>query len=357
MKEKLTHLLGRAGRLKRNLTHNRAYIIYGWRIYVRAQNPAQYLNVPDAGLSAKTARIYVRPSRLVFRETLPLSSVAITVPHLGMFGNAMAALLPPVARAIAYGLGHVIVHGPTVLSTEEVFDSKGVHNFRSGLQLWLDAMPRLTQNRILCLVWDKSLTAETSRLIHQETWQEIRKVLLPGGIEECFGADTLVVHLRGGDAYGGSRFLLNHGQPPLAYYTKIIKSRSPARVIIVHQGTSMPTLQPLIEFCTERGIAVTTQSGSLRDDIFTLLGATALVAGRGSFIPQVVGLSPCVEDVYTYESGYGLALSREGVTTHRVIDVAGDYRTAVLSDNWRNTVAQRETMVRYPEDSLEFDEI
>ena len=119
----------------------------------------------------------------------------------------------------------------------------------------------------------------------------------------------------------------------------------------------MPTLQPLIEFCTERGIAVTTQSGSLRDDIFTLLGATALVAGRGSFIPQVVGLSPCVEDVYTYESGYGLALSREGVTTHRVIDVAGDYRTAVLSDNWRNTVAQRETMVRYPEDSLEFDEI
>ena len=114
----------------------------------------------------------------------------------------------------------------------------------------------------------------------------------------------------------------------------------------------MPTLEPIMEFCASLGLPCRTQSLSLGEDLKTLLRARVLVAGRGSFIPQVVGLSRCVREVFTYESGFGLALNRRFIQIHQVTDSSDEYRKAVLANNWKNTPSQRQLVLDYPEDTL-----
>jgi hypothetical protein len=88
------------------------------------------------------------------------------------------------------------------------------------------------------------------------------------------------------------------------------------------------------------------------EDLSALLKASTIVAGRGSFIPQVVGLSRCVKTVYTFENGFGLSVPKAGITTYRVYDAVGDFGESILKVNWKNTPAQRELMITYPVQSL-----
>ena len=352
MRAKLRHYLGRAGRFKRNLTHNRWYIIFGWRLYVRSRLPEHLQAFPSGEFDSTNGRLYSRVGAFLHRAPLKLEDVAVSFPHLGMFGNAMASLLPPLARSINLGIGHVIVHGETVLSDPKVLGKRGRLPLREGPDLWLNHQPSVEANPIKVVVWDKSLVGRVPVSIHEQTWETLSELLVPPNLGPCFERDTLVIHLRGGDAYGGSRLLLNHGQPPLAYYTKIIRSRAWREVVIVHQGLAMPTLNPIKEFCASINLPYRTQNLSLRDDLMTLLRARALVAGRGSFLPQVVGLSRCVREVFTYESGFGLALDRSLIRIHQVTDSSDDFRKAVLSNNWENSPSQRQLVVDYPEDTL-----
>ena len=117
----------------------------------------------------------------------------------------------------------------------------------------------------------------------------------------------------------------------------------------------MPVLEPLIEECIRRSIRVETQSGTLKEDLELLLMATTIAAGRGSFIPQIVGLSKCIKNVYFFENGFGLAAPKPRIRITRVTDTDGRYLSGVLSNNWRNTQEQRQLMVSYPAESLRLD--
>ena len=352
MRTKLRHYLGRAGRFKRNLTHNRWYIVFGWRLYFRSRLAAHEGSFPTDKFDSASGRVFLRFGVLMRRAAFDLKSAAVSFPHLGMFGNALASVLPPLARSIHLGLGHVVVHGETVLSDPKVLGKRGRFTLKNGPDLWLNHSPALLSNPIKVLVWDKSLVGPVPEDIQEQTWEALSEVLLPSDLGPCFDEHTLVIHLRGGDAYGGTRFLLNHGQPPLSYYTKIIRSRPWKEVLLVHQGRAMPTLEPIREFCARSDLPCRTQSLSLGEDLKTLLRARVLVAGRGSFIPQVVGLSRCVREVFTYESGFGLPVNRRFIRIHQVTDSSDQYRKAVLANNWKNTPSQRQLMVDYPEDTL-----
>jgi hypothetical protein len=54
-------------------------------------------------------------------------------------------------------------------------------------------------------------------------------------------------------------------------------------------------VRALVALCEARDLPHTLQSGELKEDIQTLMGAHTLVAGRGTFIPAVVGLSPQIK--------------------------------------------------------------
>lgn len=347
-------LRNRAHRLGRNLLHNRFWVRFGGVTYIRVTEPSLRLRLQDSGMQRRDARLYIRMSKLILR-TIPLSDTAISIPHLGMFGNAMAAFMPVFARAHLNQVGHVIVHHESVLSSSDEFGKKGHFQLNSGLNIWLDFEPTRRNNKIAALIGDKTLVGAIDEESGTRAWTEASALLLGDEPGECTPESTLVIHLRGGDVYGGNRHLLNHGQPPLSYYELILDHGRWQRVLIVHQGKNMPTLEPLLAACEQRGLTTETQSGSLWADLTTLLKATTIVAGRGSFVPQIVGLSRCVKNVYTFESGYGLAIPKKGLTVHRVLDSLGEYRGAVLNKNWTNRPEQRQLQVEYPTSALRFD--
>jgi hypothetical protein len=320
-------------------------------VYLRVRNPHKRLPLEDPGLSMPGARLYLRPSRL-FSQNLRLGETGISVPHLGMFGNSMAAFMPVVARAMSHKIDHVVVHHESVLSSPDEFGKRGVFRFTGGTQIWLDVAPIFPQNPIFALLGDKALTASTDTDLGTLAWSEISGLLLGPDERSCEADGTLVIHLRGGDVYRGSRHLLNHGQPPLSYYELVLDHQVWTDVVIVHQGTDMPVLAPLLSACEVRGLPVRTQSQSLMEDLSALLKASTIVAGRGSFVPQVVGLSRCVKTVYTFENGFGLSVPKAGITTYRVYDAVGDFGESILKVNWKNTPAQRELMITYPVQSL-----
>ena len=325
-------------------------------MYFRVSNPKTRLAIRDEGLSRAGARLYLRPSRFASKY-LSLAEVGISIPHLGMFGNSMAAFMPVVARALHHALGHVVVHHESVLSSADEFGKRGVHELRAGTRMWLDSSPSSQGNPIFALLGDKTLTAPIDSALGSITWSEVSNLLLEPGQQTCERPGTLVIHLRGGDVYGGTRHLLNHGQPPLSYYEVVLDHQSWTDVLIVHQGTEMPVLEPLLTACDKRGLPVKTQSRSLMDDLSALLRATTIVAGRGSFVPQIVGLSRCVKTVYTFESGFGLSVPKSGHTTYRVHDAVGEFSERILKNNWKNTRSQRKLMVTYPLESLTIEQV
>lgn len=344
---------GRLGRLKRNVHHNRFFLFFGGTIYVRALAPKRLVPLGLAENLSSEPRVYVRLGSLLAFEPLSKSQIGLSVPHLGMLGNAFAAFVPPLARGISVGVEHFVIHGETVLSHVDDFGAKGAHRLeKPKVTLWLDCEPERSSNPIVCLISYKSIRGEISDLDADATWNALAEVLNVPPSEEGLGEKTLVIHLRGGDAYGGNRALLNHGQPPLSYYLEVLQHRSWREVVIVHQGTKMPVLLPLIQHCETLAIPLRLQAGSLREDVDTILKAEVLVAGRGSFIPQLAGLSSCLREIYTYESGFGMAIPKKNVQTWTVSDKTGAYRQEILSNNWRNTQAQRRLMIEYPAENL-----
>ena len=91
--------------------------------------------------------------------------------------------------------------------------------------------------------------------------------------------DTMVVHIRSGDIFNEWKHE-NYVQPPLNYYKKIIEEESPSKILIVTQpDKSNPCIDALIKWDS----SIQIQTGSLKDDVDTLLSAEQLVIGFGTW--------------------------------------------------------------------------
>jgi tetratricopeptide (TPR) repeat protein len=167
--------------------------------------------------------------------------------------------------------------------------------------------------------------------------------------------DDLVIHIRAGDIFekeGGHPF---YGQPPLAYYLMILRQRPWRSVHVVYQDDANPVLQPLLDHLNAEGIEPRTVVTGRTSTIEFLLTAKTIVAGRGTFIPAVAGLSSNLRRLYSFEKMTGLGGRWDdppGIEQIVVIDDPGDYRRAIMSRNWENRPDQLELMLHYPESAL-----
>jgi hypothetical protein len=345
-------------RFRLNARHNRFFVIYGGYVYLRNPLALRALTrdviKDNRPLATKKTVVYTRVDwRGLFTRADP-SQYGITIPHLGRFGNTMAVFMPVFARSIAVGIGNIIVHGDSVLAASDGLRDPGVYQLGPDVTLWAGVEPSARENTVLRLVTTKSLRFAIDHKYADKAWQEALSLLFAGSAVVPRDESHLVIHLRGGDVYG-TRLLPNHGQPPLSYYTKILRLGGWSEVTIVHQGPGIPVLKPLVEYCTSLGLPVTTQSASFREDMVTLFGAQTLVVGRGSFAPSVIGLSPNVKTVFFFQNGFGMNPPKSGVAFTRILDIDGEYIQKNLSHMWRNTPEQVQLMLEYPEDKLDFD--
>jgi hypothetical protein len=173
-------------------------------------------------------------------------------------------------------------------------------------------------------------------------------------VGDPLSADHLVIHLRAGDVFRDGE-VPGYGQPPLAYYLKILGSRPWAAVSVVFEDASNPVIAPLVEHVRRSPVDSDIVSGQLEHDVAFLLRARTLVAGRGTFIPAVSALSKYAEVVYCFERLLG-AVGGKRLQVKPVIDVSGAYVRSVMNYNWTNSEEQRKLMLEYAVDDLAWQE-
>lgn len=343
-------------RLPLNLRSNRWYVVLGRHLYVVSPQESRSYQTDVVRHSLASGSPNFRVYRRFFTPRLPpttaaRSNDAILLPNLGRFGNAVREVVSALSVARSLEIGHVFLAGDNVFASGSDVPSPGTHATAAGPQVWIDRNPPLKPPFSKLIRWsrrDYRLDSE----VRDVEWESMREALSLQG--KPGDSSAVTIHLRGGDVFG-TRDAKNYGQPPLSFYQKVLEHCRARQVHIVYQDERNPVLAGLISLCEEKSIEYTIQSGSLTEDIETLMGAQTLVAGRGTFLPAVVGLSPHIKRVYYFQDKFTLQPPRRGFEVFRVFDSHGDYRRDVLSGNWENRPEQRTLMLSYPASRLKLE--
>ena len=111
--------------------------------------------------------------------------------------------------------------------------------------------------------------------------------------------DDVVVHFRGGDIFSSNPHR-SYVQPPLKYYTDILKGRS---CIIVKEDDKNPCIKMI-----ENGTHI---HGTLKSDFETLLQSKELICGTGTFCVAVYLLSEHIQIIHMPYTMYEILPKRE----------------------------------------------
>ncbi|SDO54084.1 hypothetical protein SAMN05216360_12628 [Methylobacterium phyllostachyos] len=170
--------------------------------------------------------------------------------------------------------------------------------------------------------------------------------------------DQLLIHIRSGDIF--STWVAPHyPQPPLAFYKlviqRLLREKRIGSIKMVFENRLNPVIDQLEAYIANLGIPLTTQSGTLAEDVAALANGRYLVFGLGTFGPGVCHLSDHVEQVFYFASGWPQHF--RGIPTIgrliEVVDTAGGYTKV---GEWDNSPARRQLMIDYPIENLAFDD-
>jgi hypothetical protein len=168
--------------------------------------------------------------------------------------------------------------------------------------------------------------------------------------------DDLVMHFRAGDVFRSGTEAPVHpgyGQPPLSYYLGAAAREKASRVWIVFEDTGNPAVKAAEAALKAQGIEVRMQSGALGADLSIVMSARCLVGSFGSFCLAAAALSRRTRKLYQFGPPIP-ALQHLGIAICEGVDIPGDYRRAVTSNNWTASPAQLELMLSYPRKAIGF---
>jgi hypothetical protein len=193
-----------------------------------------------------------------------------------------------------------------------------------------------------------------------DRWQVMRSLACFITLDSSHQEDSegesgaLFVHLRSGDIFKKTPPHRDYGQPPLAFYTKIIRSQPWTKVHLVFEDQFNPVIPALQRFLKEVDIPYETHSGDIRHDVEVLLRAKNLVIARGTFIYPILCISKYIEQVFYFEvdehSLWGLQNSP--IHFHKCTDLGKSYRTTILTE-WKNNAEQNALMLNYLESYID----
>jgi hypothetical protein len=174
--------------------------------------------------------------------------------------------------------------------------------------------------------------------------------------DRAFGNDkTLFIHVRSGDIFDDPKPHPGYGQPPFAFYKKVICSVKWESAVLVYENESNPVIECIKRYLNEQKIRFETCSGSLESDLHILSRASNLVIGRGTFIYPLLCLSKNIKNVYCFEhhSFDYWGIGQTDIKLRLVKDREGSYVTDIFS-YWSNSPEQARLMLEYPEENLDF---
>lgn len=350
-------------RLKR-FFRERVYL-HNNRVFVRVPWPRRRAMrelplLPSVPKNKHSAHLYATPLRTLAILIAPPKRVdAIVVREpFGRMGNQTIQLVHAISLAerlktnLILAPGNSIAKAPTCsLSPSLRLDTRkesvraiGFSRLiRAGLTTKSTEV-HLTANTYYSHEWAKPPQRED----YTRSFELLRGVSELSSSSKPLPEDHLVIHLRGGDAFGHNAHS-DYAQPPLSFYELVVADKNWRKATIVRADESHPFEKNVCTLLDRKGIRWSIQSSSAEEDAAYLARASALVSSRGSFIPAIVGRTVHTKHIYLFGDETRV---RGDITIHRITDNTGDYWKSCCQRNWNDSKAQRELMANYPASHL-----
>lgn len=281
-----------------------------------------------------------------------ISPPAVLVAGIGRLGNSIVQVLNSLAIARQLRSHHVYFHLFEAIGNASL-------NLTTTLRLEPLRLGRAIRARPPRVIWrtyamtpfgvlqdplDKGF-----RLAREELRRSLK--VLQGPSVVAREDSVLTVYLRSGDIFAGPSEP-DYGQPPWAFYKKVLEFKPWTRVELVTEDAGNPNYDPILRWCRERDIPVDVLGSSLNEAVGAILGASHLVSARGTFIPSLLFLTNDEKHVFQFHDEKSPLMGGANLSLWRVTDKGGGYVASVMARNWANTEAQRTLMLDYPADSL-----
>ena len=273
----------------------------------------------------------------------------VEVSRLGRFGNAIIEIVNAIDLARAVGAPEVSVVGAWFLP-EGATPVAGVTVTNHATQDARAQGPQVSVTLSGVMFNRNDLLPAVERACSESVVSGLGSALNLAHLEPL-PADHLVIHVRAGDIFASAHPLASYGQPPLAFYRRLLQHAPWSAVTVVYEDTGNPVVEPLLEHSRALGLTTHAVSGDLADDLAVVLSARTLAFGWGTFGFVVAGLSQHCSTVVSFDT-VPVPLGDPSISRLVVWDVQGGYRDAVLSDNWENTPEQRDLMLNYRVDDV-----
>lgn len=154
--------------------------------------------------------------------------------------------------------------------------------------------------------------------------------------------DELVIHIRSGDVFSKNP---HRGwvQPPFCFYKEVIDSRNWKSIYIICEDEKSPILSKILKYNEK----IIFKIQNLDEDISYILGAKNICFGFGTFVPALLLMNNCVQELFypEYCFRYPLNILEKNIkhNTYKLFDY-------IKVGDWANTEKQRKIM-------LDFDKI
>jgi hypothetical protein len=314
-------------------------------IYIRSARKSEAkdarLRAVLPGMSAGAAFVRLSPVRAT-------GNIAVLIENVGRFGNSIAQVLNALEIARNLESKSVLFHR---------FDAIGNRAIDLGYKIILRKLPiaRSRGRSHPHTIWRTS--AITPRIVFCEPcddWFEQPRLALRAAtnVGGLIGPDpienlTLTIHVRGGDVFSDKPEEL-YGQPPWAFYQRILESKKWNLVILVTEDDENPVVLRIAEWCVLRGTQFKRTGDSFTSAIEAISQGTHLVGGAGTFLGAIVYLAGGRRVLYQFEADSSPLICHKQVSVQIVRDEAGEYVESIMRGNWKNTPVQRDLMVSYP---------
>lgn len=328
-----------------NWNFNRWFLLLGWRVRISYKD-FQGRSDDEHTRSAMSSRVY-RSLTNALRGKSELG--AIIVAAHGRFGNSIRTVAHALAVAEKMGV-------PEVVAKSVPQFPRGSWLMQTGVTLTHDPLLRPQGSPVPTTVLggdffvEGRLPSNIRGFDFASIGKGLRNILTNESLEPL-ADDTLVIHIRSGDAF---REHPNPGlaQPPMSFYLEAHSRIKPSRVVMVFEDEANPVVGQLRGWFHENKIPVVTQSSDFSSDLSMLLRARSLVLSRGTLGSAVVLLSENLRTAVVF-GGQDMSIlwKSSRLCLLRIFDDRGDYSRKVISQ-WKNSTFQREQMLEYPQQYL-----
>jgi hypothetical protein len=328
---------------------SRFFIAFGGVYRVSESLTTQIQSRLDAAIpGCPSGRAYERIGALPASTASP----ELLISGIGRLGNSIVQVLNGLSIARQLGSNTVYFH---------LFDAIGNAslNLTPTLRLQPVRMVRRTLSRPPRVIWRTyamtpfGVLQNPNDKVFQLAREELRRGLIvlqsPSFAPHKDG--VLTIYLRSGDIFAGPSEP-DYGQPPWAFYEKVLQFKPWTRVELVTEDDGNPNQEPILRWCRERDIPVDVIGARLEDAVQAVVRSSHLISARGTFVPSLLFLTDDDKEVFQFQDDKNPLMTRKNLTVWRVTDSDGHYVAAVMSRNWANTDAQRALMLDYPADSL-----